>query len=97
MANGEIAGIGNETFLCRFAVQFHCPRNARSISNGNDGKKDYLPEITAAICCLGHGSDGFIPVVCNDDVIGCAKMQVPQHMTGREGGNEELFGVVPAG
>ncbi len=49
----------------------------------------------AAIGCFLHCPSGVINIIRNHDAIFCAKVQIPEHVTGREGSHEEFFGVVP--
>jgi len=48
----------------------------------------------AAIGCFLHCPSGVINIIRNHNAIFCAKVQVPEHVTGREGSNKEFFRIV---
>ena len=94
MPDGEIAGVGDEAHFMGFVVQGCSTFDEGAAGQGDDGMEDDFFKIAAAVGSFYHDSPGMVLVVYHYDIVDGAKVQVPEHVTGRDGGQEEFFGVV---
>lgn len=61
------------------------------------GPQDYPLELTATIAVFPHFPRCFVGVIQDDHVIDGAEVEVPQHVTTGERGDEGIFGRPPGG
>ena len=88
--------IGDEAKSVGAFVKVRCQWNHALLQNRDAGSKQDVRETTFAIGVFGHGSCGFVRITGYHHAGLCGKMQEPQHMAGRNGGQQQVLRIMPA-
>lgn len=84
----KIAGIRDEALLIRRLVQGIRFVDHTGVGDRNDWMERHLPEAPPAVRGYDHRARGPIYIVRYDNARFGAQVQIPEHMTGRQGSYE---------
>src|SRR6185436_7124379 len=91
-------GIGDEAALVRFVVQLRelLGRRLRTCES-DDRSESYLCHREPSLCVFREHAGGFVAIALNGELRIVRKVQEPEHVAGRERGDELLLGVGAGG